>query len=221
MLFLLTFIVCTLALDVNNYQRKSIEFVDVASECYKNTLSLINEFELINDVVTEQIIPNYETSLNETDIKEYIDFLYGYKETLFNLTSKLEDKYIDTNSVKNESKYLIRILIEIAEKLKSFIEEILKQKTRQLISLEFAKIINTYIQNNTNSFEKIFNTTLFKNKLVDFRKLYYIELDDFNEGIQKWMFDYFDYDVERFESYKMTTNFTNDIIEEILLKKFQ
>lgn len=221
MIFLLSFLVCTFALDVNDYQRKSIEFVDVASECYKNTVSLINEFKLINDVITEQIIPKYETALNETSIKEYIDFLYGYKETLFNLTNKLEEKYIDNESVKEESKYLIRTLIEIADDLKSFIEEILKQKTKQLISIEFTSFINGYIRNNTNSFERIFNTTLFKNKLSDFKKLYYIELDDFNTGIQKWMFDYFDYDVEEFESYKTATNFTNDIIEEILLNKFQ
>lgn len=221
MIFLLYFLICTFALDTNKYQRKSLEFIDVASDCYKNTVSLINEFKLINDVVTEQIIPKYETTQNETDIKEYIDFLYGYKETLFNLTVKLDEKYIDNESVKEGSKYLIRILIEIAKDLKSFIEEILKQKTKELISLEFTKTIDAYIRNNTNSFEQIFETVLFKNKLSDFKKLYYIELDDFNEGIQKWMFDYFDYDVERFESYKKITEFTNDIIEKILLKKFQ
>ena len=130
-----------------------------------------------------------------------------------------EEKYINNKSVKEESKYLIRTLIEIAKELRAFIEEILKQKTRQLISIEFTKSMNSYIQRNTRSFEKIFNITLYKNKLSDFKKLYYIELDDFNEGIQKWMFDYFDYDTEQFKSYKLTTNFTNDIIEKILLKK--
>lgn len=219
MLILLSFLVYAFSLDVVNYQRKSLEFINVASECYKNTVSLINEFKLINDVVVEQIIPEYEISLNETEIKEYIEFLYGYKETLFNLTNNLEEKYINNKSVKEESKYLIRTLIEIAKELRTFIEEILKQKTRQLISLEFTKSMNSYIQRNTRSFEKIFNITLYKNKLSDFKKLYYIELDDFNEGIQKWMFDYFDYDTEQFESYKLVTNFTNDIIEKILLKK--
>ena len=221
MLFFLNFLIYSFALDVNDYQRKSLEFIDVASECYKNTIMLINEFKLINDVVTEQIIPKYEVTVNETDIKEYIDFLYGYRETLFNLTTKLEEKYIGNKTVKEESKYLIRVLIEIAGEIKIFIEEILKQKTKQLISLEFTNVINTYIQNNIISFEKIFNTTLIKNKLSDFKKLYYIELDDFNEGIQKWMFDYFEYDAEQFEFYKTATNFTNDIIEEILLKKYQ
>lgn len=196
-----------------------ITFVDVGSECYKNTMSVMTEFQMLNNIIVEQIVPKYENSIEPDEIKEFIDFIREYNSTIYTLNNTLHDKYINNEKVKEESKYVIKVVVDILNDISRFITQLLKSKTTELIQIEFSKHLNEYIANNTQMLMELINTTMTMNSYSNFMKLYSIEFDNFINDIPKWMIEYINIDKETYEDYKSKINLTDKIIDKLINDK--
>lgn len=219
MLYLFLLVTYTFGFNTKHYQQKMITFVDIGSECYKNTVNVMTEFQMLNNIIVEQIVPKYENSIEPTEIKEFIDFIQEYNLTIHILNNTLYDKYINNERVKEESKYVIRVVVDILNDISRFIAQLLKSKTTELIQIEFSNHLNEYIANNTQMLMDLINTTMTMNSYSNFMELYSIEFDNFINDIPKWMIEYINVDKQTFEDYKSKINFTDRIIDKLINDK--
>lgn len=221
MYFLLLLFTAVNAFNTERYQRKSIEFVDVASECYGNTFDVLKEFEMLNSIIVDQIIPKYENSTNATEIMDFIDFLNTYNESLNNLSLKVQHDYLDSQKIKEENKYTIRVLFELIRDIIKLITNMVSKKSLNLIQIQFNEHLNKFVENGTDNIMSLINMTMTKNFESGYLKLHKIELDNFMNGFNKWMIEELDINQADYNKYKQNVNFTDEVVELLILNKLR
>lgn len=221
MYFLLLLFTIANAFNTERYQRKSIEFVDVASECYGNTFDVLKEFEMLNSIIVDQIIPKYENSTNATEIMDFIDFLNTYNSSLTNLSAKVKHDYLESQKIKEENKYVIKVLFELIRDIIRLITNMVSKKSLNLIQIQFSEHLNKFVENGTDNIMSLINVTMTKNFDSGYLKLHKIEFDNFMNGFDKWMIEELDIDQDEYNKYKKSVNLTDEAVELLILNKLQ
>ena len=152
-----------------NYTDASINFIDITSECYKDTTEVIREFEEINDIVLTQILPEQN---DQEPTQEYVWFLNNYTEMIHNLTIKIQNEYLENPKIKKESKYVLTKLIDVLVELKQTFTDLARVKYFKLINNE----INQEVQTLLNLFDQLKNKTETLTREHNCQRIYYFSM---------------------------------------------